>query len=362
MLAFPIDDNTGSENTLSVMDEKTARKVADIIRDISDVPAVAITDREKTLAFTGIQCERNRAGFPIIMRATMDVLATGKLRVVDSKADFNCNTTGCHCPFESAVISPLTIRGQIVGTVKLYQIERGPIPAYVIKLAQGAAQLLSMQIEIGEMDHQMQLATEAKLDALQAQINPHFLFNTLNTICMLVRTDPDTARKLLYRLSLFFRQTLRQNDRFITLKEELDNVRNYLMLEKARFGKKLNVAKKIDKNLLAYSIPILSIQPLVENAIIHGITPKEGNGNILIRVSSHNDIEIEVTVQDDGVGILPDILPNIMKRGYGSGSGVGLYNVNERLRMIYGEKNGLKVYSGQGSGTTVSFLIPKMTQ
>lgn len=349
---------TAGFNESGGLNDTIAFKVADIIKNISDVPAVAITDKERMLAFIGLDCPKQAAGMPIVMQTTFRVMETGELMVEKGKKKCCCSENNCICPFSSVVVSPLSIRDQIVGTVMLFLTKPGPIPGYVTKLAQNSAQLLSMQIELSEMNYQSQLMTEAKLDALQAQINPHFLFNTINTIIMLIRTDPEMARKLLYKFSLFFRHSLRLKSRFVTLKEELDNVNNYLTLEKARFGDKIKITKKIDKNLIGAYIPILSIQPLVENAIIHGITPKEGNGTIQIIVTSQNENEIKIIVIDDGLGIKSEIMPEIMKRGFGSGSGVGLYNVDERLRMIFGKENGLKVKSEYAKGTTVSFTVP----
>ena len=340
------------------LNEETAGKAAEIIMKISDVSAVAITDREKVLTFLGTGCENHPSGGRIGTQATLDVINTGELRVVKNKRDFNCKNKDCSCPLESVVIAPFIIRGEIAGTVKLYQTRKGQVPRYLIKLAGGLAQLLSMQIELAELDLQAKLVTEAKLDALQAQINPHFLFNILNTIGMLTRTNPNTARRLLYRLSSFFRYSLRQNGRFITLEEEIKNVRNYLILEKARFRDKLRVVRKVDKELLECKIPIFSIQPLVENAIRHGITPKEGNGTIEISACMDSKGNMEITVGDDGLGISPEIMPRVLEPGFGSGSGVGLSNVNERLKIIYGDEYGLQIWSKPNTGTVVKFIIP----
>lgn len=340
------------------LNEETAEKVAEIIQKISDVSAVAITDREKVLAFLGTGCENHLAGMPIGTQATLDAINTGELRVVKDKRDFNCKNKECCCPLESVVIAPLTFRGNVTGVVKLYQTTKGEIPRYLIKLAKGIARLLSMQMELAELDHQAKLVTEAKLDALQAQINPHFLFNTLNTIGMLTRTNPNIARRLLYRLSSFFRYSLRQSGRFVTLKEEIKNVRNYLILEKARFRDKLKVVRKVDKELLECKIPIFSIQPLVENAIRHGITPKEGNGTIEISACMDGKGNMEITVGDDGLGISPEIMPRVLEPGFGSGSGVGLSNVNERLKIIYGDEYGLQIWSKPNIGTVVKLIIP----
>ncbi|MEW6064542.1 histidine kinase [Desulforamulus profundi] len=341
------------------LNEETARKTAEIIQKISDVEAVAITDREKVLAFLGTGCENHPVGGSIVTRATREVIATGELKVVQHKGEFNCPVKDCNCPLESAVIAPLICKGKVTGTVKLYQTHKGQIPGSVVKLAVGVAQLLGVQMELAELDHQAQLATKAELDALQAQINPHFLFNTINTISMFTRTNPETARRLLIRLASFFRHSLKRHGRFITLQEELEYINTYLALEKARFREKLRVVRNIDKSLLNYRIPVLTVQPLVENAVRHGITPKEGQGFVQISAQLRGD-EIEIAITDDGVGIQPEIMPRIFEPGFGSGSGVGLSNVHERLKLLFGEDHGLNIESEPGYGTTVWLRVPLM--
>jgi len=340
------------------LNEKTAGKVAEIIKEISGVSAVAITDTENVLAYLGTGYEQHPPGEPIVTQATLDVVRSGKLRILRHKSEFQCTRPNCTCALESAVIAPLTYKGRIAGTVKLYLTQKGDVPDHFVKLAYGMAELLSMQIELAEIDYQSHLAVEARLDALQAQINPHFLFNTLNTIGVLIRTNPELARSLIYRFASYFRYSLKEKGRFVTIREELDFIRNYLILEKARFGNKLHIVQCVDGGLTEQVIPILSVQPLIENSIRHGITPKETPGIVRITVRRLGDDEIEISVADDGVGISPDIMPLVLKPGFGTGSGVGMSNVNERLKMIYGEENGLKIKSTPGEGTEVKFSIP----
>lgn len=341
------------------LNEVTAGKVAEIIMEISGVSAVGITDTENVLAYIGTGCEHHPPGKPIVTQATLDVIKSGKLKIVKYKSEFQCTKKDCVCPLESAVIAPLTYKGKIAGTVKLYQTQKGYVPDSLVKLAQGMAELLSMQIELAEIDYQSHLAVEAKLDALQAQINPHFLFNTLNTIGVLIRTNPGLARSLIYRFASYFRYSLKENGRFVTINEELKFIQNYLILEKARFREKLHIIQSVDSGLLDKIIPILSIQPLIENAIRHGITPKEGSGIVRISVRKLSGDDFEISIADDGVGISPERLPRVLEPGFGTGSGVGMSNVNERLKMIYGEDYGLKIRSTPGIGTDVTFIIPK---
>lgn len=337
------------------LNEETAAKTADIIKNISQVAAVAITDREKILAYIGSGDDHHKSGGPILTEATKSALYSGELKILNNPYYLKCPFP--NCPLESAVIAPLKCNGKVVGSLKLYQTKPGKVPEGIIKLAVGLAHLLGMQMELAELNRQTQLVTKAELEALQAQINPHFLFNTLNTIIMFIRTNPETARRLLIRLASFFRYALKKRGHFNSLKEEIEYLNTYLVLEKARFGEKLQIIKDIDDTLLLYKVPVLTIQPLAENAIKHGILPKFGKGTVKI-AARLVDGEILIEVNDDGVGIQPERLPEILKPGVGSGNGVGLSNVNERLKSLFGEDHGLKIESTPGIGTSVFFRVP----
>jgi two-component system LytT family sensor kinase len=241
--------------------------------------------------------------------------------------------------------------------MKLYETKDGQMSPDLIRLAIGMAQLLGIQIELAELDHQAKLAAEAQLNALQAQINPHFFFNVLNTIIATSRTNPNRTRRLLVHLAEFFRKALKSKGTLISLTEEMEFVNTYLILEKARFGRKLQVKGEIPEHLHKAAIPRLSIQPLVENAVKHGITAKIGNGTVSIKVEERGK-ELYIFIQDDGVGIQPDRLQDCLKPGVGSGNGVGMANVHERLIGYYGEEYGLKIQSEPGVGTVVTMHLP----
>lgn len=339
------------------LNQETAGQIAAIIQKISDVPAVAITDTEIVLAFLGEGCEYHPPGGYIVTNATREVVRTGKLRLVESREDFHCPRTDCACPLDGAVIAPLICRGKTVGTVKLYKTTEQPFPLSTVKLAAGLSQLLGMQLELAELDRQAQLATEAELDALQAQINPHFLFNTLNTISMFTRTDAEVARSLLLRLAAFLRHSLKRRGALITLNEEIEYVRNYLELEQARFKDKIKVSWDIDDSLLDACLPVLTVQPLVENAVRHGIIPKEGCGHVAIAAAGRGG-RLTITVNDDGVGIAPAAVPHLFRPESGSGNGVALNNIQERIRLLFGVGHGLEVRSEPNGGTTVQISIP----
>lgn len=205
----------------------------------------------------------------------------------------------------------------------------------------------------------LELAAEAELKALRAQINPHFLFNVLNTVVAHIGDDPVTARQLITRLADFLRYSLRQTGQLISFQEEFSYVKTYLYLEKARYGDRLQVIYHIDPQVLGAQVPALVVQPLVENAVRHGVAPKVGRGSVIL--SAHVDflhMRLNVTVADDGVGIPPERLEDLLTGPADRERGVGLRNVNERLKRLYGESYGLQIRSRPGRGTRVHFRIP----
>lgn len=336
---------------------ETAQKIAEIIREIGAVDAVAVTDDQTILGYAGFGCPFMVPGRPILTNATRSALRTGEVRVVASKAEFACPVEGCPCPLQAAVIAPLRIRERIVGTVKLYRTQEGGMPDWLHRLAGGLAQLLSLQLELGETDRLRELTARARLEALQAQIRPHFLFNTLNMILLFSRTNIDQARELLVRLASFLRRSLSVRGDFIRVEEELEYVQTYLAIERARFGESMRFRVSVDPRALGCLIPVLTIQPLVENAVVHGLARKEGGGSLVVRARVRGD-RLRVVVADSGVGIPPDRRRRIFEPGVGTGMGLGLSNVNERLRMLYGDGWGLRLRSRPGRGTVVRVEVP----
>src|SRR5215468_4229034 len=204
------------------------------------------------------------------------------------------------------------------------------------------------------LEEQEKLLLAAKIEALSNQINPHFLFNTLASISSLVRTQPDTARMLITKLSGLLRRLMRSTDHFVTLREELSSIDEYLDIEVVRFGPQLRVDKQIAPETLDVIVPSMLLQPLVENSIKHGLSRKVGGGRITIRSHMHNGQAI-IEVIDDGLGMSEERLEHAF------GGGIGLSNVNERLRTIYGAGCTLKLTSEPGQGTSVSVEIPELT-
>ncbi|HEY7449939.1 MAG TPA: histidine kinase [Vicinamibacterales bacterium] len=203
------------------------------------------------------------------------------------------------------------------------------------------------------LQEQEKLLLAAKIEALASQINPHFLFNTLTSISSLIRSHPETARMLIGKLSGLLRRLLRSHDHFVTLREEMESIDEYLDIEVVRFGPSLKVEKHLSPDTLEILVPSMILQPLVENSIKHGFSRKVGGGRILIRSRLDNGLAI-IEVEDDGTGMSEERLSTAL------GGGIGLSNVNERLRVIYGEGYGLKLTSRPDRGTSARIEIPEL--
>ena len=245
---------------------------------------------------------------------------------------------------------------------RLFTLPSDPSPSWMM-LAVLLATVLCVATPIkiwnnARIEHRLQeqetLLLAARIEALANQINPHFLFNTLTSITSLIRTQPETARMLITKLSGLLRRLLRSTDHFVTLREELESIDEYLDIEVVRFGPQLNVVKQISPDTLDVVVPSMLLQPLIENSIKHGLSRKVGGGRIIIR-SLMRDGHAIIEVHDDGLGMNEERLEQAL------GGGIGLSNVNERLRTIYGASYQLKLTSVPGQGTCASIEIPELT-
>ena len=204
-----------------------------------------------------------------------------------------------------------------------------------------------------KLEQQQLRLNEARLAALSSQINPHFLFNTLNSVASLIRLDPDQARQVVYKLSKILRRLLRQQDNFATLREELGFIEDYLAIEMVRFGEKLRFVKEVDPDTLDLLVPSMLLQPLVENSIRHGLASKVDGGTIRVR-SRRIGSQLQIVVEDDGVGIPESRLARMFEQG-----GIGVTNVNERLKVLYGDSYRMWIDSRPGEGTSTGIEIPE---
>jgi two-component system LytT family sensor kinase len=209
------------------------------------------------------------------------------------------------------------------------------------------------RIEMNLERHQ-QLLLKARMDALSSQINPHFLFNTLNTVSALIRFDPDSARGVVLKLSNILRRLLRKHETFVPLHEELQFIDDYLDIEVARFGRdNLDIVKDVEEITLEKFIPSMLLQPIIENSLKHGLAPKIEGGKIQLRTSAHNG-RLHIEIEDNGVGISEEKLPHVYVEG------IGLSNVRERLRVLYGTDFELNIQSTPGEGTLIRIEIPEV--
>ncbi len=209
------------------------------------------------------------------------------------------------------------------------------------------------RIEMNLEQHQ-RLLLRARMDALSSQINPHFLFNTLNTVSSLIRYDPDMARVVVIKLSNILRRLLHKHENFVPLREELDFIDDYLDVEVARFGRdKLQIFKEVDEHTLDAFVPSMLLQPIIENSIRHGLAPRLEGGEIRIR-TFHHDQRLVIEVEDNGIGIPEDRLPHVYAEG------IGISNVHERLKVLYGDEFRLAISSQEGKGTRIRIEVPEL--
>jgi len=209
------------------------------------------------------------------------------------------------------------------------------------------------RIEMNLERHQ-QLLLKARMDALSSQINPHFLFNTLNTVSSLIRFDPDAARGVVLKLSNILRRLLRKHETFVPLREELQFIDDYLDIEVARFGRdNLEIIKNVDEDALEAFVPSMLLQPIVENCLKHGLAPKIDGGKIQLR-TTNRDGRLRIEIEDNGVGISEEKMPHVYVEG------IGLSNVRERLRVLYGTDFHLEIESHTGEGTVIRIDIPEL--
>ena len=219
----------------------------------------------------------------------------------------------------------------------------------VMSVAIALKVLNNTRIEM-KLEEQERFLLQARMEALQSQINPHFLFNTLNSVSSLVRFDPDTARTMVVKLANILRRLLRKGDSFVQLREELEFIDDYLDIEVVRFGRdKLKVVKELDPASLEVMVPSVILQPLVENAVKHGLAPKVEGGTIYLRSRMQEKLLI-VEVEDDGVGIA--------EGASSSGTGIGMANVRERLNVLYNDLARVEVESSPRTGTTIRLILP----
>ena len=331
------------------INEYSLKKICSIIKDEINSDAVSITDTKEVLAYVGIGEEMFDSPDRAISNVTKGAISKNEILNIQIKNKANLLSKKIN--LKTAMIIPLTDSQGVIGTLKIYYIKKYEMSNSNKALAIGLSQIISTLMEISKIEKIEKEKKKAEIKALQRQINPHFLFNALNTITSFIRINPDKARNLIINLSTYMRYNLEVNDNLIDINKELEQVKAYVEIEKARFGDKLTVLYNIDDNIDA-KIPSLIIQPLVENAIIHGIRKNGGCGIVVIGVKKE-DGYTKVWVENDGITIDFDIIERVYS-GKMPENKIGLYNVHLRLKLIYGQ--GLNIYRLE-PGTRMEFYI-----
>ncbi|MFF2502873.1 sensor histidine kinase [Streptomyces sp. NPDC058067] len=324
---------------------ESARRSARRLRTLLGTDALCLTSRSAVLAWDGTGDQHRKR----VMEHLGGLLDTGR------SAAFGCGCGALDCPLRWAVAAPIVTDGRVLGALVAYAPRESAVLA---RAAEEVARWISVQLELAELDRSRTRLIEAEIKALRAQISPHFIFNSLAAIASFVRTDPERARELLLEFADFTRYSFRRHGDFTTLADELHSIDQYLALVRARFGDRLSVTLQIAPEVLPVALPFLCLQPLVENAVKHGLEGAVTRSRITIGARDAG-AEAEVVIEDDGVGMDPGELRAILRGEGGASAGIGLSNVDERLRQVFGDDYGLVIETGTGAGMKITVRIPK---
>lgn len=328
---------------------ESLNEVCKIISDSLGAKAVVITNEKYITASYSSSEDFKIEHTDIKSEVTKQVLRTGKICIIGQCEDishFQC-VSG---KIKSCIISPLFQGEKVSGTLKIYFDTKENVTASNQYLVEGLSLLISTQLELSSVENLKTMAKEAELKALQTQINPHFLFNALHTTAFFVRKDPAKAREIIIDLSTYLRYNLENSCKLVSLEMELEQVKAYFNIEKARFGDKITLNIDVDEEIKNTNIPSLIIQPLVENSIKHGLLKKREGGfvNIIAKKESNGCL---IIIEDNGIGIEQNIIDNLNER---IDKNIGLKNVHNRIKLIYGK--GLTIKRLE-TGTRISFHI-----
>ncbi|PKG75130.1 sensor histidine kinase [Shewanella sp. GutCb] len=332
---------------LKGVNQESSAQVAQIIIEETHVGAVAITDRERLLAFVGTGADHHIPGTPISSKITQDAIDNNCVMFADGvNTAYSCSVSP-QCRLGSSLVIPLRYENEVIGTIKLYEPKNKLFLNINRTLGEGIGRLLSNQILFGHFERQQNLLTQAELKLLQAQVNPHFLFNALNTIAAITKRDPLKARQLIQQLSQFLRINLKRTTGLVTLADELEHIDSYLTIEKARFIDKLNVEIDIPELLLPFRLPAFTLQPIIENAVKHGTSHMLERGVISVTGKIHDDLLILEVIDNAGLYKLDN-----------NSEGLGMNLVHKRIQNQFGSEFGIDVDCRKDEYTRVSIKLP----
>jgi two-component system, LytTR family, sensor kinase len=328
---------------------ESASKTIGHLLTLTQARAVALLDAGGVLAFAGSGADHHDA-------SEWAALAAHAARDDRLHVENRIRCSDPSCPIGSAVLAPLMVRDERVGTF-LALFSRGwRLTPEETRTVGDAASLVSAELALAEFEAQAERLARAELHALRAQISPHFVYNALAAIAGYIHSNPEEARELLTEFAEFTRYAFRRERPYVTLADELQYVEKYLRLEQARFGDRLTVRVEVAPEVLGAVVPVLSLQPLVENAVRHGVEARTGGGRVEI-VGRDLGPDVELRVIDDGPGMDADRAKRLL--GGAANGGIGLQNVHGRLQATFGAEYGLKLRSEPGAGTTVTMTVPK---
>jgi two-component system LytT family sensor kinase len=328
------------------LDETSAARAVIHLQTLTQAEAVALGDRERVLAFVGLGEDHHHAGDALI-----PITAPAREDHLHVETQIGCEFAGCK--LGPAVAAPLIVGGEVVGSVVTLYRRGREVGADDIRTVAEAAKLVGAFLELSGVEEQARELAEAELRALRAQISPHFIYNALAAIAGYIHSKPDEARDLLTEFAEFIRYAFRRQAPYVTLADEFAYVEKYLRLEQARFGDRLTISLRVAPDALAAMVPVLSLQPLVENAVRHGVE-RRGRGRVEISAGRYAG-GVQLRVRDNGVGMSAERAEAVLA---GGADGLGIANVQARLLASFGPGYGLEIDSAPGAGTTVTMRLP----
>lgn len=350
-VAFSVKALKMAEKTVAILgrglNSETAWEVATVLRDETGVGAVAVTDRKNVLAFVGLGDDHHLVGHRITSSETLRAIEEDRIVFADGGNEkWKCRRKE-DCPLGSVLSVPLRVDNEIVGTINLFEPKNKLFLVTNRTLGEGIAKLLSDQILYSRYIEQKNLIIKSELKVAQAQVNPHFLFNALNTIIAILRNDSKRARQLLLHLSNYFRNNLKRTGDLATLEEELNHVQSYLVIENARFEDRLHLEVDIEQELLSLKLPVFTLQPIVENAIKHGISQMLGQGVIKLTAKRMGGM-VAISVEDNGG-----------KFEGRNREGLGMDIVEKRIKNLCGEDRELLIVCEPDKRTSITITLPE---
>jgi two-component system LytT family sensor kinase len=331
------------------LNSRSAAQAVPHLRALTGAAAIALADTRAVLAIDGEGREQVRPGD--LLSRLLSQTRDDRLHIVPRLVSSDPT-----CPLKSAVLAPLLVQGRRAGTLIAFYRSPGRPSHAELRVVQEAASLVSAQVELSVLAEQEERLAQAELRALRAQISPHFIYNALAAVAGDIHARPEEARELLIDFAEFTRYLFRDGRSYVTLGEELDHVERYLRLEQARFRDSLHVTIDVPDETRDVVVPSMSVQPLVENAVRHGVERRAGTGRVEIAALTR-DGDVELRVSDDGSGIEPERVPAVLA---GAGGGIGLSNVDARLRATFGDRYALRIESRVGEGTTAIMMVPNL--